>query len=135
MTKRIIHHLPLAVVGGLLYVGIELLWRGRSHWSMALLGGLCFVAIGLLNEGKRPPSMPVQMLLGALIVTAAELVAGLIVNVWLGLGVWDYSHMPHNLWGQICLPYSAAWFALSGVAVLLEDWLHDVAYKLRKTDE
>lgn len=131
MVKRIIHHLPLAVVGGLLYVGIELVWRGRSHWSMFLLGGLCFAAIGMLNEGKSPPPMPVQMLLGAGIVTVAELVVGLIVNVWLGLGVWDYSHMPMNLWGQISLTYSLAWFALSGVAVLLEDFLHQIARKLR----
>ena len=36
--------------GGVLYVLIELAWRGRSHWTMFVLGGLCFVYLGLINE-------------------------------------------------------------------------------------
>lgn len=133
--KNIMIHALFGVLGGLAYVGVELLWRGHSHWTMALLGGLCFVAIGLLNEGLYPPSLPVQMLMGAAIVTVAELLTGLIVNVWLGLDVWDYSGMPLNLWGQICLPYSCAWVLLAGVAVKLEDWMHMVADKFGKTRE
>ena len=34
--------LVLAVIGGAIYVGIEMLWRGHSHPSMFILGGLCF---------------------------------------------------------------------------------------------
>ena len=51
-------------------------------------------------------------MIGACIVTAAELVTGCIVNLRMGLGVWDYSGVPLSLWGQICLPYSALWFLL-----------------------
>ena len=36
--------------GGLLYVFVEMLWRGYSHWTMFIVGGLCFVLIGLINE-------------------------------------------------------------------------------------
>lgn len=124
MCKRIYQALALGGIGGWLYLAIELLWRGRTHWTMGVLGGLCFVVIGLLNE--RLPwemSLPLQALAGAAVVTAAELVAGIILNLWLGLGIWDYSGLPFNLWGQICLPYSLLWVPLALAAVLLDDWL------------
>lgn len=56
-------------------------------------------------------------------VTVAEFVAGLILNVWLGLGIWDYSDMPGNILGQICPQFSFAWLGLSLVAIVLDDWL------------
>ena len=40
----------LALIGGSIYVFIELVWRGYSHISMFILGGVCFVIIGLINE-------------------------------------------------------------------------------------
>lgn len=63
------------------------------------------------------------MLIGGGIVTVLELPTGLVVNVWLHWGVWDYSNMPLNLWGQICLPYSLLWVLISLAAILLDDWL------------
>ena len=36
--------------GGIVYVLIEMLWRGYSHWSMFILGGICFVLLGLINK-------------------------------------------------------------------------------------
>ena len=48
---------------------------------------------------------------------------GLQLNVWLGLGVWDYSGMPLNYKGQICLPFSILWIFVSIAAVVLDDWL------------
>lgn len=123
--ESVLIHSVLGAVGGLLYVGIELLWRGHSHWTMFLLGGLCFVLIGRLNE-TLPFGTPLfqQMVLGAALVTAAELLAGLVLNRWLGLHVWDYSAMPLNLWGQVCAPYAALWLLLAAPAVILEDYMH-----------
>lgn len=114
----------LFAIGGLAYVLVELLWRGHSHISMFVVGGLCFVLIGSLNE-YYPWSLNLltQMALSALIVTAVELVAGLILNVRLGLDIWDYSDMPLNLWGQVCPTYTFAWFGLSFPAIFLDDWL------------
>ena len=68
--------------------------------------------------------MLLQMVQGAAIVTALELLVGLIVNRWLGWNVWDYSDMPGNLWGQVCLPFAVAWFFLSALSVWLENALH-----------
>lgn len=123
-------HSVLGVIGGVTYMGIEILWRGHTHWSMGLLGGVCFVAIGLLDEIQDHPPLVLQMLEGAALVTALELITGLIVNRWLGWGVWDYSDMPLNLWGQVCLPFAAAWFVLSAAAVRLENALHRLAARL-----
>jgi len=105
-------------------MGVELLWRGRTHWTMGLVGGLCFVLIGGLNN-YLPWEMPVwkQAVCGSALVTAVELVAGVILNLYLGLGVWDYSNMPCNLLGQICLPYSLLWVGLSLVCIFADDWL------------
>lgn len=116
--------LVLFMIGGTVYALIEITWRGHTHWTMFLMGGALFLLIGGLNE-FLPWEMPLalQGVVGAVIVTVAEFVAGLILNVWLGLGVWDYSKLPFNVMGQICIPFSVAWLGLSIVAIILDDWL------------
>lgn len=71
----------LAVIGGAIYVGIEMLWRGHSHPSMFILGGLCFVSIGLINE-LFPWELGIvwQALIGGTMVTCLEFITGVIVN-------------------------------------------------------
>lgn len=51
--------------------------------------------------------------MGAGIITGVELVFGLVFNRALGMGVWDYSRVPLNLWGQICLPFTLIWLGFS----------------------
>ena len=123
----------LFVVGGLIYILIELLWRGHTHISMFVLGGICFVAIGLINE-LFPWDFGFlwQSMIGAVVVTVLEFITGLVVNVWLGLNVWDYSDMPLNILGQICLPFSIAWIALSAIAIVLDDYLRYWLFKEEK---
>lgn len=117
-------YLTLFCAGGLLYVLIELLWRGRSHWTMFFLGGLCFVCLGLINE-VFPWTMPLweQALIGAGLVTALEFVTGCIVNLHMGWAVWDYSDLPGNLLGQVCPQYTALWLPVSLAGIVLDDWL------------
>ena len=114
----------LSDVGGLLYILTEIIWRGRSHWTMFLLGGMCFVAMGLINE-VIPWEMPLwqQALIGACIITALEFLTGCVVNLWLGWGVWDYSSMPGNIFGQICPQYFLLWIPVSTAAIVLDDWI------------
>lgn len=122
--KQILKLCILALIGGITYVLIELAWRGYSHISMFILGALCFVLLGGINE-FLPWKLGFvwQMLIGAGIVTILELIVGIVVNVWLGLEVWDYSNLPFNFMGQICLPFSFAWALLSGVAIVVDDYL------------
>lgn len=120
-------NLFIFLIGGAAYVLIELLYRGHSHISMFILGGLLFLLIGLLNEFCFSWDMALisQMFISMIIVTLFELITGLILNVWLGLGIWDYYKQPFNLCGQICLLYSNIWFLLSLPAILLDDLLRD----------
>ena len=99
-------------LGGTLYVLLELLWRGRSHVSMFCAGGLALLLLhGLFLRFALP--LFAQCLVGGLVITAIEFVAGAIVNVRLKLNVWDYSKMPLNLYGQVCLPFSLLWCLLT----------------------
>lgn len=120
-------NLFIFLIGGAAYVLIELLYRGHSYISMFILGGLLFLLIGLLNEFCFSWDMALisQMFISMIIVTLFELITGLILNVWLGLGIWDYYKQPFNLCGQICLLYSNIWFLLSLPAILLDDLLRD----------
>ena len=123
-TKEYLKCAILFLIGGWLYYCIEIMWRGHSHWTMAIVGGVCFVLIGGLNN-YLPWEMPIwkQAVCGSALVTAVELVTGVVLNLYLGLGVWDYSKMPCNLLGQICLPYSALWVGLSLVCIFVDDGL------------
>lgn len=116
--------------GGFIYYLIELIWRGHSHPSMFVVGGLCFVTIGGLNN-HLPWSMSLvkQSLIGSGIITVLEFAAGLIVNVWLGWNVWDYSNVPLNILGQICVPFVIAWIPLATVAIVLDDYLRYYLFK------
>ena len=109
----------LFYIGGMVYVLLELLWRRWSHGSMFLVGGCCFLLIGMLSQMQ--PEMPgvMQAVLGACMVTAVELVSGLIINRALDLGVWDYSGLPYNLWGQVCMSYFFLWILVSFLALEL----------------
>lgn len=119
--------LVIMMLGGIGYVLVELLWRGRSHVTMFLLGGLCFWLIGRLDRKGTVP-LPAQACLGAAVVTALELLTGLVVNCWLGLDVWDYSTLPLNYRGQVCLYYSLLWIPLSAAAAVLEDGLRRMLF-------
>lgn len=124
IVDRLIQFLTLFILGGGVYVLIELLYRGRSHPTMFLLGGLCFYMIGLINE-LYPWDMPLvsQMLISTCIVTTLEFIFGIVLNVWLHLGIWDYSMLPYNLCGQICLLFSIIWFFLSALAIIVDDFV------------
>ena len=119
-------------VGGTVYYLMEIIWRGYSHWSMFALSGVCFIIIDLLNQTwKNIRSLIFLIILCTLIITVLEFVTGLIVNLWLGLGVWDYSNMPFNLMGQICLFFSLLWLLVTCIAILVDNLLrwfcfHDV---------
>lgn len=127
--NKLLKYCTLGTLGGLIYVFIELMWRGYSHWSMFLLGGICFIALGLINE-VIPWEMPLtaQMFIGCVTITALEFITGCIVNLWLGWNVWDYSELPCNLLGQISLKSSVGWYFLSAIGIVFDDWLRYIFF-------
>ena len=137
--RKIVKTFILIAIGGLIYTSIEMLYRGYSHWTMFLVGGLAFYMIGCINEYIQW-DMPLckQMAIGMSIITCLEFVTGFIVNIILKWNVWDYSNVPFNVLGQICLPFCAIWYFLSLVGIILDDyiryWLFDEekpTYKLK----
>ena len=117
-------HLILGTIGGLIYVLLELIWRGYSHWTMFLLGGTCFVLLGLINEILDwDTPLTLQMLIGCTVITVLEFITGCVVNLWLGWNVWDYSDIKFNILGQISLFSSIGWYFISFVGITLDDWL------------
>lgn len=98
--------------GAIGYSLLEIAWRGFTHWTMTLTGGLCFVLIYIMNILFLNKNIFLKSLLGAIIITSAELLVGSIVNLRLNWNVWDYSSQPLDFFGQICLVYSLLWFLL-----------------------
>lgn len=120
--KILFKYLFLLCIGGSIYYLIEVLYRGYSHYTMFLVGGICFVLIGLLNEGMSwDLCIEKQVGLGLAAVLIVEFISGCILNLWLGLHIWDYSKLPFNILGQICLPFALLWIPLVAVAILLDD--------------
>ncbi len=111
--RRFCFYMSEGLAGGFLYCLLEILFRGYTHVSMFILGGLCFVGIGLVRRRYADGPLAKKLLLSGGTVTLLELVCGMIVNVALGLSVWDYTDMPLNLFGQVCVPYTALWCLLS----------------------
>jgi len=122
--KKLSEYLFLLVTGGCIYYCFELIFRGFSHWSMFVLGGVCFLFFylhGSLVKWEDP--MWRQILRCILFVTAMEFTTGIIVNKWLELGVWDYSRLPFQLFGQICLQFTVIFSGLCAVGIILSGYI------------
>lgn len=114
---------------GMVYLTLEGFWRGWTNISMLFVGGFCAVLIGLLNERPRYYNLKIwqQCLIGTAIVLIVEFTSGMILNVWMGLGIWSYSGMWGNIFGQVCPAYAVLWFWLIPFNIWVDDWLR---YKL-----
>lgn len=127
-------HVLFGIIAGCIYLLIELVWRGRTHWTMLPLSAVIFVCAGVLDERENPPPFWAQVAIGTIIATALEFVAGLILNVWIGLGVWDYSNLQGNVLGQICPQFTLAWAVLVLISIRIENFMHRIADRMT-TDE
>ena len=99
------------LLGGDIYCIIELLYRSRTHYSMFFCAGLAMLFLFVIYRENREVSPLLFALAAAIIITLLEFVFGIVFNIFLGMNVWDYSNVPLNIMGQICLPFSLIWFA------------------------
>lgn len=116
-------------IGAFAYGLLEVIWRGHSHWSMMIAGGLSFVAFAVISKKLRGFPFLYKCILGSLTVTALELVFGVIFNIILGQKVWDYSNIPLNLFGQICLLFSVLWGFLCIAAIPFSEYVLNLLNK------
>lgn len=124
IVKLFFKYIYIFIMMGSVYVTVEIMWRGYSFASMFILAGICGVLIGCINDAISW-EMPIwlQALIGMCIGLSGEFITGYILNVRMCLNLWDYSDMPLNLMGQICVPFALAWYLLSFVAIILDDYI------------
>lgn len=108
-----VEDLTVFLSGGLIYSMIEILFRGFTHWSMTLTGGACLLIMYRHFTAHPDEGMLAKCIYGCTVITSLELLVGCVVNLILGWNVWDYSSQPLNLFGQICVMFSAFWFLIS----------------------
>lgn len=84
---------------------------------------LCPVyGLGMLAVLALPPALSRGLWLvafGGLAATAVEYAVHWGYETLLGVRFWDYSRVPGNLNGRVCLPFTLAWGVLTGLAVTL----------------
>lgn len=112
ILKNGFRYIFVFLLGAVIYNLIEVIFRGYTHWSMSLAGGSVLLIFYILSDWLTALHPVIGGLTGALVITCVELTVGVIFNILLEKNVWDYSHIPLNFLGQICLPFSGAWFML-----------------------
>lgn len=118
-----IKNIILFLEGFCLYITIECCFRGYSYFLSGIMGGLCVVILDKINDGiSWDIDLFWQALCGSCLITSMELIVGSIAKYTNLLPVmWDYSSLPFNYDGVICLPFSVAWLFLSTAAIFLAD--------------
>ncbi len=113
----------LFIVGFCVYTTIEVLFRGYSYPLMGLCAGLLVNIIDKINDHiSWDVDILAQCSIGMFLVTLMEYIIGLIfLKTDLLPVMWDYSNLPLNYKGIICVPFSIAWLGLSFIAILVAD--------------
>ena len=128
--RKIIEHIAIFIVGAITYMLLEICWRGYTHWTMGILGGIVIILVGLINEVTRKDlPLIIQAPMASIIITLLEYWAGYILNIQLGMNIWDYSDLPFNVDGQVCLYYSLLWMILGIVASVADDLIRWYVFK------
>ncbi len=125
-TKRVLIRCFLFALIGLLievfFTGFNQLLEGNwrmtgktSPWMMPVYGllGILIMPIGEALKRKRVP-LPLRAVVYMIGIYVIEYISGTIFRAF-GLVIWDYSHLPYNLHGQITLAYAPFWWALGMV--------------------
>lgn len=131
MKKRVIQDVAIFTIGAVTYSLIEIMWRGYTHWTMMITGGICFVVLFRVFSRIAHAKLWQKCAVGAAIITTIEFIAGCIINLWFRMNVWDYSYLPMNVLGQICLPYTCLWGLLSIPAVQLSSKINQKIASLK----
>lgn len=108
---KISERLYAFLMGYFIYSLIEIINRGYTHWTMSLTGGLVLMILYTVNS-RSTMTLIKSCFIGSLTITGIELTVGIFDNLIMHWNVWDYSSMPLNFLGQICLLFSFYWFLL-----------------------
>lgn len=126
MKKRLIPYIVIFNVSGLIYILLELLWRGRSHWTMFICAGLCGLVMAAVNDNwlDFETDFRIQVFVCALMCSTMEFFFGIVFNG--DFSIWDY----RGLWGtlhvfgdQVNILFFGVWILISVFALPFLDWM------------
>ena len=109
--------LTIFSIGACGYGLIEVIWRGHTHPSMLCAGGLSFLGLSVIAQRMKKVGILLKSVVGSALITSIEFIFGVIFNIILKKNVWDYSKMPFNIKGQVCILYSFLWMLLCIAAI------------------
>ena len=127
----------VVIIGSFAGVMVELLWclvtngyiesRAGLVWGpFNLLYGVGAAALTLCLYKYRNRGRWLSFLGGMLVGTAVEYGCSWLQDALFGSVSWDYSHLPFNLNGRVCLMYSVFW------GVLGVWWIKDIYPRMAK---
>lgn len=126
ITNNNIMEILVFCTGAAGYSMTEYFFRGHTHWTMALTGGACLLTFYCYLKVRRDTPLPAKAVAGAVIITVFEFFVGIVVNLWYGWDVWDYSGKTFNIMGQVCPEYSIAWFLICLIVLLVSEAVRSV---------
>lgn len=134
---KVIKSLVMFIAGFCAFITIEVLFRGYSYAMSGVMGGLAVIALDKINdEISWETDLAMQALIGGAFVTAMEFAVGAIAKYTNILPqMWDYTDVPFNLGGIICLPFTIAWTLLSVLAIFLADAINYYIFEDTKAPE
>ena len=120
--KNIYKNFTIFSLGFFVYLLIEFGFRGYTFFLSGIMGGIATVCIDKINDYiSWDLDFIIQCIIGSCIITFLELCFGTFDRQFLHLNMWDYSNLPLNYNGIICLPFSIIWCFLSAVAIIASD--------------
>lgn len=128
--KQFVKTVILFICGFCMYISIEVCFRsilncggnGYSNPICGIIGAICFLLFDKINDCiSWHMDLILQGVIGSFVVTTLELIVGLLDKWLLHYGMWDYSAMPLNFMGVICIPFSIVWIGMAIVAILVAD--------------
>ena len=135
MKDRI--NIVVALVCGLVFPMMEVIFRAVAHGlagykyaammgytslHMIWIGAISVWLMGQVSEGTPRKNFAWfrKVIKAALIFIGVEFFSGLILNVWLKLGVWDYSDLWGNVMGQVAPRFALYWLAVAPFGLWLD---------------
>lgn len=120
--SRAIKTIILFAIGFCSYITLEVLFRGFSFPLMGVCGGISILVLDKINDNiSWNVDLLLQGIIGSIFISGLEFIIGtLSLTGYLPL-MWDYSTIPLNYRGIVCLPFSALWVFLSIIAIFIAD--------------
>lgn len=129
---KVYKKLILFFVGFCIYITIECLYKsnGSSNALMGVCGGIALFLLDMINDKFGwDVDVLIQCAAGSALITGMEFIIGQFMIRGILPIMWDYSSVPFNYKGIICVPFSIIWMALSFVAIVIADAINYYVYE------